>query len=1137
MENGAVGEVKISTKLDNKGVERGWDQLSAKIKKDAARMTAAFDRETQSIKRQEAALASMKSKHDELAKGNKQATSVTQLEKSLKRVSGEYKAQKDLVNEIGAQIERTQFDLDVATANKDAQGLELFSKNLKQLEADFLPALEKERELREETGRLKGELSQLRMDPTATLEAKKLANEISLAEGKLEASVTRANELRNSLLEANNSLQSPAEANPFKESIDYTLQAVTAVNAELQQQQHEFQNLLALYDQAEAALRDATARGDQAAMSLAQSNMDKLLSDVARVKSNVQTLSYDAAKLSENFNTITLDPRNADDAAKMRAQISGITFMLEDAKTASSGLNQEIHDAFDFGGQEPEQEIREVSNRIRETGNTAKKTAPKMKTLRKETDRVGKSARNSAAGFQRFGMRLRSLVAGAFVFNILRRGLRALAEGLGSVLKGNSRFAASLNNIKVNLMTAFAPIYNYVLPAVLKLMNALEGVTYAIARFAASLFGQSYNAARQSASNLYDQAKAADDTASSANNATGAINNQAKATDDLAKAAKESKKELASFDEINQLGNSALDTDAFGDAAKDVIDDIKDIEDEKDKLNFDFDPQAGYWGKFEELLNRIKDILTKLFDPVKASWDRNGKAVTDALKYALTNIWELIKAIGRDFLAVWQSDTGARLLDAIWQLLATILLIIGDIANAFLIAWTNGEVGRLLIEAIFNMVSAILELLISIGTAFREAWNDGTGVAILTNILEIVTGVANIIGTFAEKLREAWEANDNGVRIWDAILGLANDILTAINDIVQATLEWIKKVDFTPLMSGVASLLEAFRGLAGVIVDALGWAYENVLLPLMGWLIELFVPKALELLASVFKVITVVLEALKPIATWVWESFLQPLAKWAGERIIGLIELLTKAFTAFSDWARENREKIELIAEIILSFFAVLWTYNTAKNIASFLVKTLVPALVSLVRAITSMGASGFGAAAGLVALITTIIEIAKHWEIMNWAEKTIAILGALAIMAGTAAIAMAAVKGPQYAIAGAAMIAAGILAATLAINSAKNRAQSQMPHLAEGAVLYPNRPFAAIVGDQKRGVNVEAPLDTIKQAVAEALAANPQGGAANVTISFEGELAQLGRVLNPVIKQEEQRVGKSMSSTLVPDH
>ena len=44
------------------------------------------------------------------------------------------------------------------------------------------------------------------------------------------------------------------------------------------------------------------------------------------------------------------------------------------------------------------------------------------------------------------------------------------------------------------------------------------------------------------------------------------------------------------------------------------------------------------------------------------------------------------------------------------------------------------------------------------------------------------------------------------------------------------------------------------------------------------------------------------------------------------------------------------------------------------------------------------------------------------------------------------------------------------------------------VPQLAQGAVLPPNQPFLAMVGDQKSGTNVEAPLDTIKQAVAEVM-------------------------------------------------
>ena len=49
------------------------------------------------------------------------------------------------------------------------------------------------------------------------------------------------------------------------------------------------------------------------------------------------------------------------------------------------------------------------------------------------------------------------------------------------------------------------------------------------------------------------------------------------------------------------------------------------------------------------------------------------------------------------------------------------------------------------------------------------------------------------------------------------------------------------------------------------------------------------------------------------------------------------------------------------------------------------------------------------------------------------------------------------------------------------------------VPYLAQGAVLPPNKPFLAVVGDQRSGTNVEAPLATIQQAVAEVLGATGQ--------------------------------------------
>lgn len=51
-----------------------------------------------------------------------------------------------------------------------------------------------------------------------------------------------------------------------------------------------------------------------------------------------------------------------------------------------------------------------------------------------------------------------------------------------------------------------------------------------------------------------------------------------------------------------------------------------------------------------------------------------------------------------------------------------------------------------------------------------------------------------------------------------------------------------------------------------------------------------------------------------------------------------------------------------------------------------------------------------------------------------------------------------------------------------------------KIPYLASGAVIPPNAPFMAVLGDQRHGTNIEAPLDTIKQAVREVIGSGNGG-------------------------------------------
>ncbi len=95
--------------------------------------------------------------------------------------------------------------------------------------------------------------------------------------------------------------------------------------------------------------------------------------------------------------------------------------------------------------------------------------------------------------------------------------------------------------------------------------------------------------------------------------------------------------------------------------------------------------------------------------------------------------------------------------------------------------------------------------------------------------------------------------------------------------------------------------------------------------------------------------------------------------------------------------------------------------------------------------------------------------------------------------------------------------------AAAQRLNSAAP-AYNEIPALASGAVIPPNRKFLAVLGDQKSGTNVEAPLSTIKQAVMEALA---QGSREPINVNLVVDGKTLARVVVPNINNMTRAAGK----------
>lgn len=84
------------------------------------------------------------------------------------------------------------------------------------------------------------------------------------------------------------------------------------------------------------------------------------------------------------------------------------------------------------------------------------------------------------------------------------------------------------------------------------------------------------------------------------------------------------------------------------------------------------------------------------------------------------------------------------------------------------------------------------------------------------------------------------------------------------------------------------------------------------------------------------------------------------------------------------------------------------------------------------------------------------------------------------------------------------------------------------LPRLATGAVIPPNREFMAVLGDQKSGTNIEAPLETMVQAFRQALSDGGYSGNNEAVLVLDKEV--LGKVVYKLNKAEGNRIGVNLA-------
>lgn len=502
---------------------------------------------------------------------------------------------------------------------------------------------------------------------------------------------------------------------------------------------------------------------------------DRIQDQILKTEASINSLISKSDKLG--FKLADLDAKLA---SVGNAGKSGLSESLKSVGKGAEGAASKFNLLGKFTGF--------FGNMAKSTANTGKKLSEAIKDMGSSCKSTNNHMSNMHNGL---GNIARQFATWMIILPLVMKGIEGMTSGLLADLKTNEQFNNSLNQIKTNLMVAFTPIFYAILPAINSLMSALATATTYIASFISAIFGKTYQQSFQATQGLIDAKKA-----------MGAYGDSAK------KAAKDSLG-LAGFDEINNLSKNkgAEDNSKVPTLTQPSI----------DTSQVDF--------KMKALADKFKEILGKIFDPMKQAWDQEGKATMDALKYALSSIWDLAKDIGKTFLDVWSNGTGLKICTDILKLLQTIFGIIGDIAKAFKIAWDTGGLGKALVQAIFNALDSVLKLLNTIGQVFREVWNSGIGVQICTNILEILKNIFTIIGQVADSFNRAFQS-DAGKQLITDILNLLNGCLRNIKDITSSfSKAWETNGD--TIVKGILLILDDIVGTISDIANKWSNAWEN----------------------------------------------------------------------------------------------------------------------------------------------------------------------------------------------------------------------------------------------------------------------------------------------------------------------
>lgn len=163
--------------------------------------------------------------------------------------------------------------------------------------------------------------------------------------------------------------------------------------------------------------------------------------------------------------------------------------------------------------------------------------------------------------------------------------------------------------------------------------------------------------------------------------------------------------------------------------------------------------------------------------------------------------------------------------------------------------------GKSTIDSATFAFKSLGKLAKSVGKSIISVWTNGTGTTMLKTMLRIAQNVLKTIGNIAKGFDDAWNKNSVGTQIIQNIANALVVVLKFVEKIAEDTAKWAKNLDFYPLLESISGLTSTFAPILEAIGKVLEWIYNNIVLPMLKWVIETGLPTVINLvsgLANIF---------------------------------------------------------------------------------------------------------------------------------------------------------------------------------------------------------------------------------------------------------------------------------------------